>query len=380
MIINELSLANIRNHAKTEISFNSRVNVFYGNNGAGKTTLLEAISICGLTKSFLPVSDAGIIRNGENNYQINLRATNALKVPYNVSIKCFIGAKKQIGNSFADNNSVKEIIGQLPLVILSPDYKSITFGSPENRRSFIDSVLCQTERVFLEELMKYRKALKQRNNLLNRFKLTKTQDINLLEPWTEMLISIGAELIYRRARFVNELIPDFKQYYDELSAGEEEVSLGYIANHLPESESVALYTKDQIAESLAMKHAFVKYDELRRGTTLFGPQKDDMRILINGGTAKDYASQGQHKSLLISLKFAEFVYMKERRNEIPVVLLDDIFSELDKPRSAKVLEMLSRQAAQTFITVTDIAMLKDILPLGEEKAIFEVSGGKIIGD
>ncbi len=380
MIINELNVVNIRNHAATELRFSPRINVLCGNNGAGKTSLLEAISICGLTKSFLPVADTGIVRKGQNNYQIALRAENSLGVPYSVSIKCFLGTRKQIANSFADHNTVKDIIGQLPLVILSPDYKSITFGSPEERRSFIDSVLCQTSKIFLEELLKFRKALKQRNNLLNTFKINKTQDFSLLEPWTDMLIGLGASIIHRRAKFVSELVPYFREHYAELSAGREEVDLMYLANHLPESEPAEKFTKEQIQDSLAVKHSLVRMDELRRGTTLFGPQKDELRIGINGGTAKEYASQGQHKSLLIALKFAEFFYMKDRRNEIPVVLLDDIFSELDRARSSKVLEMLSRQSAQTFITVTDSDTLKEILPIGEEKAIFEIRDGQIIGN
>lgn len=357
MIINEISIANFRNHAQSRIGPDAGLNLICGPNGAGKTTILEAIAISGLTKSFLPAQDAALTRKGADGYRVEARAVNALGTPYFVKTNYLLGAKKKISNSFADSNTAKDIIGQLPLVILSPDYKSITFGSPENRRSFLDGALCQTESYFLSEALKYSKALKQRNHLLNSLKLSGSKDLSLVEPWTEMLIKSGAEIIFRRNRFVNELVGDFNRFYSELSEGAEAPELRYMPSHLPETEDASQYSRDQIRETLEIKSALVKHDEPRRGVTLFGPQKDDLRIIINGGTAKDYASQGQHKSLLIALKFAEFFYMKAKREETPVVLLDDIFSELDSSRSKRTLGILMEQRAQTFITSTDTSIV-----------------------
>jgi len=171
MVIRSLLIHNLRNHEHTEIELSPGVNIFYGLNGAGKTSVLESVSIAGLSKSFLPVPDAALVRQNEENYLVSLRADTDHGVPYKVSLQYTPGAKKLISSTAGDNLNPKDIIGELPLVILSPDFKNITFGSPADRRQFLDSVLSQESKRYVEEAIQLKRILKQRNSLLNGAKI-----------------------------------------------------------------------------------------------------------------------------------------------------------------------------------------------------------------
>ncbi|MDP2363201.1 MAG: DNA replication and repair protein RecF, partial [Ignavibacteria bacterium] len=326
----------------------------------GKTTLLEAIAICAFSKSFQPVSDLSLIKYGETSYFSELSAINDLDINYKVKINYQSGSKKEINSTFGNNLLAKDIIGILPLVVLSPDLKIITSGSPQDRRDFIDRLLSQSSRTYLEKLMDYRKILKQRNNFLNRIKHERIFDRNLLESWTEMLISKGIDLIIYRNNFIRDFIPFFESTYNIVSKAKETVKLEYLPNNISSEMLTSNLIKKDLYDVYKLVSTKLENEEIRRGLTLFGPQKDELSIKIDSGIAKESASQGQHKTLLVSLKFAEFNFLKEKRNETPVVLLDDIFSELDSERVKKVFELLISNSAQTFITITDIGMLKDV--------------------
>ncbi len=351
MIVRELFIKNLRNHTETCLKFCDSVNVLYGRNGVGKTTVLEAISIASLSKSFLPAPDSSLIKNGESGYLVKLSATRDIGINYDVSVN-FANSKKKITANNDENLLPKDIIGEIPIVILSPDFKSITFGSPQDRRSFLDSILCQTSKIYFEYLLKLKKCLKQRNNLLASFKKNNTFDKVEFEQWTSMLIEISAEVILRRHRFVQSFLPYFVEAYNTIANSADVVSAEY------EPFGVKSYKvedgKEELIEELEAIAANVQESELRRGTSLFGPQKDELIISINGGLSREYASQGQHKTLLIGLKIAEFNYLLEAKRETPIILLDDIFSELDENRSAKVLEVIKGHNAQIFITTTNI--------------------------
>ena len=183
MKINRIAISNLRNHSFSEIDIDKNLNVLYGLNGSGKTTLLEAIAVCAFSKSFQPVTDLSLIKYGQSSYFTELSAVNDLDISYKVKINYQSGSKKEINSTFGTNLLAKEIIGILPLVVLSPDLKIITSGSPQDRRDFIDRLLSQSSRTYLEKLMDYRKILKQRNNFLNRIKNERTFDRDLLESW-----------------------------------------------------------------------------------------------------------------------------------------------------------------------------------------------------
>jgi DNA replication and repair protein RecF len=377
MRIEKLQLTNFRNHRQTEIEFSSGINTVCGVNGSGKTSLLEAITICSISKSFLPVAESSVILWGEGFFSTSLIARNDIGLNYKISIKYTQGTKKQISSSYGDNLMAKDIIGLLPVVVLSPDFKTITFGAPQDRRQFIDSILCQTSKIYLDELIRFRKALKQRNNLLQQIK----QGIagsEILDTWTDLFIKSGSEIAFRRNNFIVDFIDYFKKIYANVSSGSEEVSMQYLPSGVPEAMLGSLPPKDHFVQVYKSNYNQLKASEIRRGTTLFGPQKDEFKICVNSGIARECASQGQHKSLLISLKFAEFDYIKTKMNETPVILLDDIFSELDRHRSDKTLELLNEHAAQTILTSTEPVSLQNELKNNSNSSLIYIENGIIM--
>jgi len=376
MLVNKLFIQNLRNHSESTIEFVRGLNIIYGNNGAGKTTILEAVSIASITKSFLPAPDSTLVKNGHNEYSIKLLAENDINLNYSVNIDYRINGKKSISTNSDSNLLPKDIIGNMPVVILSPDFKSITFGSPQNRRSFIDSILCQSSKLYMDNLLKIRRCVKQRNNLLTKLKKERNSERSELENWTNLLIELSAEIVVKRMKFVDEFIPYFTKHCKILGGIAESSSICYDPN------SIDIDTIKQ-GKQAAKEHFLeltekVVEREIHRGTTLFGPQRDDLKIFVNGGIAKDYASQGQHKSLLISLKFAEFEYLKDIRNETPIILLDDIFSELDNQRTEKVLNLVNSRKAQTIITLTNPDRIVSLSKGFESNSVFEVVSGNIL--
>ncbi|TAL71073.1 MAG: DNA replication and repair protein RecF [Bacteroidetes bacterium] len=375
MYINYISMVNLRNHKQTQVDFGKGLNVLYGLNGSGKTTILEAISLCGFSKSFLRVSDSSLIKQDENFWNITLNSRTDLDVPYKINIRLNGNSKKQISSTFGDNLLPKDIIGELPVVILSPDYKSITSGSPADRREFIDKILAQSSKIYVDDIIRFKKALKQRNNLLIKGKTEKHFNHQVIEPWTEILINTGSSIIKKRKEFESDFQSTFQNIYKNVSNGKEEVSIEYLPNGVGELNTKS--DKEEIKEKLREKFISAGNEEMRRGTTLFGPQKDELKISINSGVSREFASQGQHKSLLISLKFSEFQYLKEKKRETPVVLLDDIFSELDIERAAKVLELVTTNSAQTLITVTDGETMKKLMPNNANCNYYRVENGTV---
>jgi DNA replication and repair protein RecF len=375
MKITKLHINNIRNHTTTELEPDGELNIFYGLNGSGKTSVIEAISICGFTKSFMPCSDSSIIREGEESYLVSCKAINDYEIPYHVAVNYSTGKKKRINSTFGDNLNPKDIIGEMPMVILNPDYKMITFGAPSDRREFLDRLLSQAGKIYMEELIKMKKALKQRNSLLSHAKSGANVDYSLIEPWNDVFVKSAAEIIIRRRNFIRDFIPYFQDVYNTIAGEKEEVSIDYLPDSL-EGIDINSTEPKEIEQIYLQKLKDRMREEFARGVTSIGPQKDELRITVNGRLARDAASQGQHKSLLISIKFAEFNYLKSRKNETPLILLDDIFAELDKERADKVIQLIKSHKAQTFITLTDKNHIEDFLG-GISCKSFLVSGGKV---
>jgi len=361
MHINSIKLKNFRNHLETELTFTDGINVLFGNNGVGKTSILEAISISSISKSFVTNTDVTLINKDANQYHISTNCTNDFDIPYKINISFATKHPKEISTNIEKRLLPKDIIGEIPLVVLSPDYKKITSGSPEFRRQFINGLLSQASKNYLEKLYEHRKILKQRNSMLSQFKgnLTKNNEnlLPILSQWTQALINVSSTLIVRRNDFINDFNPIFIEAYNSISNSKEEVNIVY----QPDSINEIIINQNQVIEILEQRSQTILNSEIKRSTTLFGSQKDDIKICINGGTAKEYASQGQHKSLLIAIKSAEFQYLLEKKNETPIILFDDIFSELDNIRIAKVLKLLLKSKSQLFITLTDPSIIKNAI-------------------
>ena len=355
MRAHSIRLRNFRNHADTTISeLSPHINVLIGPNGAGKTSVLEALSLATVTNSFTTHSDAVLIRSGEDSLEVATHFFSDLEVPHHVAVVVAAGppVRKTIVANSERLRSFVELVGRVPLVVLTPDEKVITNGPPAERRRFLNMVLSQASRAYLEDELEYRRALKQRNAILAEAKRQRRSlsYIQLsLAPWTTLVIKHGARIMRRRSTFTVEFRPRLLAAYSMLSRSREEPSLDYLPMSLEDIE-------DGDFESLLIRESKAnEIEEVRRGTTLFGPHRDDIVLNINPGqAAKLYASQGQHKTLLVAMKLAEFEYLREASNETPVLLLDDAFSELDEHRAHQLLDLAeSGHLGQTFVTSTE---------------------------
>lgn len=371
MIVDSLTLHSFRNHSQTFLkNLRNDVNIFVGNNGAGKTTILEAISLCALSKSFLEVPDASLVQQGSNDFTTTLYCSTDLQTPYTVSISYEIGSRKKISNSYADSVLPKDLIGIIPLVILSPDYKTLTAGTPSSKRSFLDTILSQSSRVYATTSLTVKKILKHRNALLQQAREGMGFNRDIFEIITEDFVKHSAQLCTLRQKFLREFLPYIQQYYSLIAQNPEEISFQYTSSGYDAESS-------SIEADLRTSFKQIEKQELQRGVTLIGPQKEDIDFLLNERNVKDSASQGQHKTLYSSIKFAEFLYLETLLQEKPLLLFDDIFAEIDDNRSFNIFSLVNDCHCQTFVTSTDSARIRQSIESNVSWAIFSVSNGTV---
>jgi DNA replication and repair protein RecF len=351
MIVAWIRLENFRNHTQSSLEFGDGINVLLGDNGEGKTNVLEAISYLSLTKSFYAGADETVVQLGQDGFEIDGRVVTAGGVEHRVRVAYSRArGEKAYEINGAKPERLSEVIGRFPIVILSPENGAITTGGPGDRRKFLDLVLSQVSPAYFETLLEYRRVVRQRNRMLFDARLRGTDPGSATEPWDESLAGLAGTIVFRRQEFVEEFREYIDRAYRTLVEGKrEQPGIKYTSSCMPpESNASAEDIRANIRQALARRRS----EELRRGTTLVGPHRDDIALTLGEMPVQQYASQGQHKTLLVALKIAEFHFVRERRGEHPILLLDDVFSELDVHRAAHILQ-LSEQLGQTIITTTD---------------------------
>jgi DNA replication and repair protein RecF len=346
--IRDLHVRKFRNHTQTDVVFAEGVNALMGQNGAGKTNLLEAISYLCLTKSFFGSAEGVALQIGENRFEISGELEGDAGFRHNVAVTYNHGEKEK--DFFIDRAKVERlssVVGQFPVVVLSPESGGITTGGPADRRRFLDFVISQGSKVYLEDLLEYRRVLRQRNRVLAESKAARTDVSELLEPWNQELIDRGARIVHRRRAFLEDLLPLVVESYGSIAGRVESPTMEYEPSVTCKGPMSEEEIKRAFAEELKRKAV----EEKRFGISLVGPHRDELRLSVNSQDVRSHASQGQHKTFLIALKIAEFLYLQSKRNERPILLLDDIFTELDKHRAEKLLG-LTESVGQAFITTT----------------------------
>jgi DNA replication and repair protein RecF len=349
MVVRELRLKNFRNHVLTRLELGEGVNALVGGNGQGKTNVLEALSYLSLTKSFFAAHDATVLQIGKESFEVDGTIQDSAGSRHEVVVTYSRTNREKVVR--VDRNrpeTLASVVGKFPVVILSPDHGSISAGGPSERRKFMDILLSQTSRSYLEDLLEYRRALRQRNRLLMRARAEGVRVGEALAPWSISLAKHGGRIIQRRRDFTQEFQPWVKRAYAELVEEKEQPEATYMSTVTAHRDSSAADLEDLLAKQMEAS----RQEEERRGLSLTGPHRDELRLSISGKKVQEYASQGQHKTLLIALKVAEFWYMKERTTETPMLLLDDVFSELDPTRSRKILNLVP-EMGQTVVTTTD---------------------------
>jgi DNA replication and repair protein RecF len=369
MNITGLELRNFRNHAHTVLEFDIGINALIGDNGQGKTSVLEAISFLCLTRSFSAVNDETVVQIGKDSFEVKGTLTTESGIEHCVTVEYTINPPhKQITINRTQPETFASVIGMFPVVVLSPQNRSVTFGPPAERRRFMDMLLSQMSGVYFSDLLEYRRTLRHRNKILSDAKAGGGDVTGYLAPWTSTLVKYGSRIIQRRRQFVGE----FRQYvshsYNDLVQEKETPGIEY---HGTIPDAVAA---EDISSMMTVALEKRRDEELRRGMTLVGPHRDDLVLTLNGFSLHQYASQGQHKTFLTALKLAEFSYLRERREQVPVVLLDDMFSELDEHRSRRVLDLVSG-LGQTFVTATDESVLHGAVNWNRNNRRFYVEQG-----
>ncbi|PLX31516.1 MAG: DNA replication and repair protein RecF [Ignavibacteria bacterium] len=352
MILNRLRISQLRNHGHTDITCPDGTLLLLGENGAGKTTVLEAIAMLCTSRSFVTRQDKGILQANTDFFRLEGSFTAAGGTKREVTLAYSIDpAKKQIELDHSPLNSASDLIGQFPVVALSPQHRPITAGGPGERRSFIDFIISQVHHAYLMDLIDYRRTLRQRNALLSESGRSPDDIRHTIEAWDQSLAATAIRILNRRVRFIDEFTPYFQDAMHGVIGDREIVALTYRS-----SVEIDPAAEDAVPRYLeALRKRFMQ--DVRRGTTSLGPHRDDMEILLNGLDVRAQASQGQHKSVLISLKLGEYRFLDSHLDEAPILLLDDVFSELDDDRLERVLKLV-QGLGQTFITTANTNTLR----------------------
>ena len=338
MHLKSLSLLNYKNFDSVEFDFDSKINCIVGDNGKGKTNVLDSIYQLAFGKSYFNPISSQSIRHGteffviEGLYQKAQREERIL-----VSMKR--GQKKVIKRNNKPYEKVREHIGFLPTVIISPADRDLIIEGSETRRKFMDGVISQGDNLYLNTLIDYTKIVSQRNSLLKFFAANRTFDRDNLEVYNLQLQEMGTFLFNKRQAFLEKFIPIFQKRYASISNNKEEVSITY-RSQLKETDLGQLL-EDNLQKDMALQY------------TSIGTHKDDLLFEIEGHPVKKFGSQGQQKSFLIALKLAQFDFIKELSKVNPILLLDDIFDKLDEKRVAHIVELVATdELGQLFISDT----------------------------
>lgn len=341
MYLKKIELRNFRNYEKQEILFNEKLNVITGKNAQGKTNLLESLYIMSMGKSFRTNKDLDMISIGKDYFRAK---STSIKDGRELEIEISIGREGKIikiNGTKAERNI--DILENVFMVVFSPDDLKIVKDEPEKRRRFIDRELCQIKPVYYKNLGRYKKILQQRNSLLKQQKINE----DLLAVWDENLVEYGAKIIQERSRFIEKLNDISKEISKSITNGKEMLEIYYEANI--EKKETLDEQKYYLKKALSKNR---KYDIFRRNTSV-GPHKDDLKLSIEGINIRRFGSQGQQRTAALSLKLAEIKMIKEETGVSPILLLDDVLSELDQDRQKFLIK--SMEGIQIFITTTEIS-------------------------
>ncbi len=358
-ILEKIVISDFRNIQLQELEFSPNVNCISGNNGEGKTNLLDAIYYLSMTKSAFATSDRFTFRHGTEEFSLlgTYRMENGLTSRF--ALKMSMKGEKKIRRDDKPYGKVSEHVGVLPIVMVSPSDISLVSESGEERRRFANAVLSQMDREYMVSLQQYNRLLQQRNRMLKDMQA----DLSLLEV-IDMRMSALAEPIYKaRKQFIEDLKPLVSDYYKSLSGDAEQIGIEY------ESE-LSETPLEQLLASSFEKDRILKY-------TTAGIQRDDFIFTMNGHPIRRCGSQGQQKSFLVSLKFAQYEIMKKNYGFAPVLLLDDVFDKLDMGRISNLLQMVaSKDFGQIFITDSNKVRMSGIVDgLTSDRAYYETVKG-----
>lgn len=371
MYLKNLQLHHFRNYADADVEFSPSINVLIGENAQGKTNLLESIYVLAMTRSHRTNNDKELIEFSQDASQVSgvvERQLGPLKLELDIGKR----GKKAKANHI-EKARLSEYLGQLNVILFAPEDLALVKGAPTVRRRFIDMEFGQISPKYLHDLTQYRSILKQRNRYLKQLQTKEADDKVYLDVLSEQLAAVGGAIITQRIKFLSELEKYAQQLHQSITQGRERLTFEYEsavknADELSEIEAAQalmdLYTRNQ-------------QKEIFQGTTLYGIHRDDVRFLLNGKNVQTYGSQGQQRTTALSVKLAEIDLMKNQTGEYPILLLDDVLSELDGTRQTHLLKTI-QDKVQTFLTTPGLSdVARNLI---HEPKIFYIQDGKISTD
>jgi DNA replication and repair protein RecF len=364
MFLKKISLLNFKNYESVAVELSSAINCFVGDNGSGKTNFLEAVYYLSLCKSCFNIPDLQNVKIGEQYFMIdgdfNIREEEE-------KIICAVqeGRKKRFSRNKKEYTRLSDHIGLIPAVLSTPSDTQLVYAASDERRRFLNGLISQNDREYLQSLIDYNKALDQRNRLLKVFAQQNSWDELALEVWDETLSKNGNIIFKARKDLINRLIPVFQKYYSHISGDKESVSLVYKSD-LENGEFLQKLKESRQADRFAQR-------------TTVGIHRDDLVFLIGDRNIKKTGSQGQQKTYLVALKFGQFDLIKEITNKKPLLLLDDVFDKLDAGRVGRIISLVADDNfGQIFITDANKVRVDKVLEeVSSDYKIFRVNSGQL---
>ena len=354
MLITNLKINNFRNYNELNIDFNKNINIFYGNNAQGKTNIIEAIFLCAIGKSFRTNKDKELIKFDENFLNISV---DYEKSDRNGKIKIEISDKKEVFLNGIKTKKLSDLIGKINVVLFTPDDINILKNGPRMRRRFLDIMISQLRPNYIYCLNMYLKNLEQRNIYLKQIKM-ENKNKDLLDLWDEKLADYAEKIYNYRKEFIEKIKEKINLIHNNITNNSEKIDIEYVSDFT---------TKENFYSSLKQN----RNNDIMRGVTSKGIHRDDFVVYLNEKSVNVYGSQGQNRTVILSLKMSELQVIKDEIGENPILLLDDFMSELDEERRKNFLNNIGD--TQVFVTCTDRFDLENM-----QYNIYNVKSGTIV--
>ncbi len=372
MINTSLSLTNFRNHHQTDTVWGEHVNIITGPNGAGKTNLLDAIHYLCMGRSFSSNSDQYVVRLGERSFLVKGMFQGTIRSSFEVACSYQRGEGKRLMVNESPLERHAELIGLVPVVLVSPEDKKLTGEGPAERRSFIDALISQTSPVYLNDLIRYRKIIRQRNRLLTDLHHYPHQLDDMLEPWDRQLTETGSRIVMKRNIVIRQFQSWLEKAHEQLTGTELKPTMTY--KSIGENDT----SEERIRESYTFQLRASSVKERERQQTITGPHRDDLIFFLNDMELRKFGSQGQHRIFALALKIAQLYYYRDVLEDLPVFLLDDVFGDLDPHKTEIVMNMLLKHPGQSFITAAHPDKISGLTGGDSDRVSnYRVSGGKL---
>lgn len=372
MRITSQELLNFRNHVQTKVDWAPHLNVITGPNGAGKTSLIDAIHFLCMSRSFVSSTDQYVINSDETFFMIKGHFEGQIRSEFDVSCSYSRGEGKKIFVNDSPLDRLSDLIGMVPVVVLAPDDKKLTREGPVERRGFLDSFISQISPGYLRDLILYQKVRRQRNMLLKDFQGSISVLKSYLEPWNLQLVEAGSRIV--AVRF--EVLEKFKSYlekdYAMISGMDLTTNLSYNTFCEPTTNPAEVEAQYQNVLDEAIDK------EIEREQTLIGPHKDEVTFYLDDFELRRFGSQGQHRLFALSLKMAQLHYYSDELDDLPILMLDDVFGDLDLKKTEILLKALQDHEGQTFITSANPVPFEEFVDFdGTRNRFYTVENGNI---